>query len=337
MQKRYLGPNKLAVSAMGLGCMGMSASYGQRNDPESIKTIHAALDAGVTLLDTADIYGNGHNEELVGKAIKDRRNQVVLATKTGFVPTKPGAKFGTHNNSKDYSFTINGTPEYIKEACDNSLRRLAVDVIDLYYLHRVDKNVPIEESVGVLADLVKAGIIRYIGLSEVTAATLRRAAKVHPITALQTEYSLWQRKPEQEILATCRELKISFVAYSPLGRGFLTAKIDDLSNLEANDIRHHMPKFQQENLAANLKIVSAIKALAEQKNCTPAQLALAWLLAQGDDIVPIPGTKQQRYLQENIQALQIQLTQKDLSYLDELTVRYKVAGAQYPEHLNFEV
>lgn len=329
MRKRFLGNHEkiqsLEVSALGLGCMSMSQAYGKLDDAESIKTLHRALDLGITFIDTADMYGDGHNEALIGKAIAGRRDNIVLATKCGFII------------EGNYQFRIDGSAAHIHAACDASLRRLNVDMIDLYYLHRADRNVPIEESVAALADLIKQGKIRAIGLSEVTPATLRRANKIHPITALQTEYSLWHRKPELEILPACRELGIGFVPYSPLGRGFLTGKINDVSTLDPNDFRRIAPKFQGDNFAQNLKIAETVRILARAKNCTPAQFALAWLLAQGEDIVPIPGTKKQKYLAENLGALDVVLTRAELQEIDQLFPRNAAAGEQYPEHLNFEV
>lgn len=326
MIKRNLGELKLEVSALGLGCMGMSQNYGKSDDNQSIKTIHRAIELGITFIDTADLYGDGHNEELIGKALSDgRREQVTLATKCGFI------RLG------NYEYRIDGSPTHIKNACDASLKRLDTDVIDLYYLHRADPRVPIEESVGALADLVKAGKVRQIGLSEVTAPTLRRATNIHPITALQTEYSLWQRKPEKNILATCRELGIGFVPYSPLGRGFLTGKIRDTSTLDENDFRRITPKFQKEHLQQNLKIADAVIQFANYKNCTPAQLALAWLLAQGNDIVPIPGTRSIERLEENRYAVSIELSKPDLDEINRLIPVDAVSGSQYPENLNFEI
>src|SRR3954471_921892 len=306
-QTRELGTQGLRVSALGLGCMGMSAFYGDRDDDESVRTIHRALELGVNFLDTSDMYGPHTNEQLVGRAIADRRDDVVLATKFGIVfdPDNPQAR------------GINGKPEYVRQACEASLRRLGVDVIDLYYLHRVDPQTPIEETVGALAELVAAGKVRFLGLSEAAPETLRRAHAVHPISALQTEYSLWERGPEAEILPTARELGIGFVPYSPLGRGFLTGSLKSLDGLEDGDFRRAQPRLQGENLAANLRIVARVEALAGEKDATPAQIALAWVHAQGGDIVPIPGTKRRRYLEENVGALDLELTADDLAFLEE--------------------
>jgi len=308
METVSLGRQGLQVSRQGLGCMGMSEFYGQADDSESIATIHRALELGVTLLDTADIYGPHTNEKLVGRAIASRREQVVLATKFGIVrdPKNPHAR------------GQNGRPEYVRAACDASLQRLGVDHIDLYYQHRVDPATPIEETVGAMSELVRAGKVRYLGLSEAAPQTIRRAHAVHPITALQTEYSLWARQPEEEILPTVRELGIGFVAYSPLGRGFLTGKVRSLDQLDENDFRRFQPRFQGDNLTANIAIVERLDAVAAEKGITPAQAALAWLHAQGKDIVPIPGTKHRRYLEENVAALDVALSREELDQLSAL-------------------
>jgi len=310
MQIVPLGGQGLDVSRQGLGCMGMSEFYGQGDDRESIGTIHRALELGVTLLDTADIYGPHTNERLVGRAIAGRREQVVLATNFGIVrdPSDPKAR------------GQNGRPEYVKAACEASLKRLGIDHIDLYYQHRVDPATPIEETVGAMSELVRAGKVRYLGLSEAAPQTIRRAHAVHPITSLQTEYSLWARQPEAEILATVRELGIGFVAYSPLGRGFLTGKVRSLDQLDENDFRRFQPRFQGDNLKANIAIVEQLDTLAAAKGITPAQAALAWLHAQGKDIVPIPGTKHQRYLEENVAALDVVLSREELDQLSALGV-----------------
>jgi len=320
MHTRELGRSGLFVSAPGLGCMGMSDFYGTGEEAESIATIHRAIELGVTFLDTADIYGLGSNEELVGKAIKDRRSQVMLATKFGNVRAADGTFVG-----------VNGKPDYVRSACEASLRRLQLEVIDLYYQHRVDPNTPIEDTVGAMAELVKAGKVRYIGLSEAAPETIRRAHKVHPIAALQTEYSLWSRDPEGELLDTVRQLGIGFVAYSPLGRGFLTAKITNLDELAKDDWRRGMPRFEQENFRRNIELVEKIRVIAARKGCTPAQLALAWVLAQGDDIVPIPGTKRRQYLEENVGALDIRLTPEELTEIDSLIPPGAAAGSRYSE------
>jgi len=300
----------------------MSEFYGQRDDSESIATIHRAIDAGVDFIDTADMYGPFTNEELVGKALKGRRNQVVLATKFGIVRTDDPLVRG-----------INGRPEYVKTCCDASLRRLKTDVIDLYYQHRVDRNTPIEETVGAMSDLVVAGKIRFVGLSEASAQTLRRAHKVHPIAALQSEYSLWTRDPEDGVLAACRELGIGFVAYSPLGRGFLTGQIARFEDLDPDDYRRHSPRFQGDNFNKNMELVRHVEALARSKGCSPAQLALAWLLARGPDIVPIFGTKRRSYLDENLASLKVALSAEDLAEIDRIAPKGVAAGTRYPEML----
>lgn len=320
LPQRKLGVQGLKVSALGLGCMGMSEFYGGRDDAESIATIHRSLDLGCTFLDTADMYGSGKNEELVGRAIKGRRDQVVLATKFGNVRGPNGEFLG-----------VKGTPEYVKQACDASLKRLGIDVIDLYYQHRVDKTVPIEDTVGAMADLVRAGKVHYLGLSEASPKTIRRAHKVHPISALQTEYSLWTRDPEDEILPTVRELGIGFVPYSPLGRGFLTGQFKTFDDLAADDFRRQSPRFQGENFQKNLDLVARIQEIAREKHCAASQLALAWVLAQGEDLVPIPGTKRRKYLEENLAALDIKLTQDDLARIDEAAPKGAAAGERYPE------
>jgi aryl-alcohol dehydrogenase-like predicted oxidoreductase len=318
MEKHQLGRSGPFVSALGLGCMGMSDFYGDGDEGESIATIHRAIDLGMTFLDTADIYGMGRNEELVGKAIRNRRDEVVIATKFGNVRKEDGTFVG-----------VNGKPDYVRSACEASLRRLQVDMIDLYYQHRVDSKTPIEDTVGAMAALVKDGKVRYLGLSEAAPDTIRRAQKVHPIAALQTEYSLWSRDPEGELLNTVRELGIGFVAYSPLGRGFLTAKIASLADLADNDWRRSMPRFEQENFRRNIELVEKVKELAAKKGCSPAQLALAWLLAQGDDIVPIPGTKRRKYLEENIGALDVQLMPEELAEIDTMLPAGAAAGSRY--------
>jgi len=319
MEQRKLGTQGLTVSAQGLGCMGMSEFYGSRDDQESIATIHRALDLGVNFLDTADAYGCGENERLVGRAIKDRRDGVILATKFGNVRDAQGKFVG-----------VNGHPDYVRQSCEGSLQRLGVDVIDLYYQHRVDPQVPIEETVGAMSELVRAGKVRYLGLSEAAAATIRRATKVHPIAALQTEYSLWCREVEAEILPACRELGIGFVPYSPLGRGFLTGTIQHIDDLAPNDWRRNGPRFQGDNLQQNLGIVNRLESLAKRTHCSVAQLTLAWVLAQGADIAPIPGTKRRHYLEANVAALRLQLSPADLAELNEAAPIGATAGTRYP-------
>ncbi|XXF81162.1 aldo/keto reductase [Myxococcaceae bacterium GXIMD 01537] len=320
MEKRKLGRQGLVVSAMGLGCMGMSEFYGAANEQESIGVIHRARELGLDFLDTADMYGPFTNEMLVGKAVKGRRDQFIIATKFGNVRGEDGSWKG-----------VSGKPDYVRQSCDASLKRLGVDHIDLYYQHRVDPTVPIEDTVGAMAELVKQGKVRYLGMSEAAPATIRRAHKVHPISALQTEYSLWSREPEDEILATVRELGIGFVPYSPLGRGFLTGRYRKLEDLEANDYRRNAPRFQGANFQKNLELVDKVNQLAKSKGTTPSQLALAWVLAQGKDIVPIPGTKHVKYLEENLAALQVKLTPEELKQIDAIAPRGVAAGTRYHE------
>jgi aryl-alcohol dehydrogenase-like predicted oxidoreductase len=320
VEYRRLGKSSLVVSAVGLGCMGMSEFYGPTNDLESIATIHHAIDSGVTLLDTADMYGVGRNEELVSKAIEGRRHEVIIATKFGNVRGADGSFQG-----------VSGRPEYVQQACETSLRRLRISTIDLYYQHRVDDTVPIEDTVGAMARLVEQGKVRYLGLSEAGPNTIRRAYVTHPIAALQTEYSLWTRDPEDELLALCRKLGIGFVPYSPLGRGFLTGQIKKLDDLDPADYRRNTPRFQGGNFAKNFEIVEGIKQIAAEKSCTPAQLALAWVLAQGRDIVPIPGTRRIKYLDENLGALNVTLTNADLTRIDKIAPKGAAVGTRYHE------
>ena len=320
MITRQLGSTGPRTGALGLGCMGMSEFYGEGDEDESLATIARALDLGVTLLDTADIYGPYTNEELVGKAIRGRRDRVVVATKFGIV------------RSEDPSFRgINGRPEYVRRSCEASLKRLGTDHIDLYYQHRVDTDVPIEETVGAMARLVEVGKVRFLGLSEAGPETIRRAHAEHPIAALQTEYSLWSREPEDEILVTIRELGIGFVPYSPLGRGFLTGRFRTIDDLPEDDYRRHSPRFQGENFARNLELVARIEEMARTRGCTPAQLALAWVLAQGEDMVPIPGTKRRKYVDENLGAVRVELTPDDLARIGEMAPQGVAAGTRYPE------
>ncbi|MBB3996263.1 aldo/keto reductase [Aureimonas pseudogalii] len=319
MQTRKLGPD-LVVSSIGLGCMGMSEFYGEGDDAESMNVIHRAIDLGVTFFDTADMYGVGRNETLLGKALKAKRDGVVVATKFGNVRGPNGERLG-----------INGRPDYVKKACDDSLTRLGIEVIDLYYQHRVDPNVPIEDTVGAMSRLVEAGKVRYLGLSEAAPATIRKAHATHPIAALQTEYSLWSREPEEEILPTLRELGIGFVPYSPLGRGFLTGRFKTPDDLPDGDFRKGSPRFTGANFTKNLKLVEIVEALAKRKGATASQLALAWVLAQGSDVAPIPGTKRVRYLEENADAVHVELSPDDLGELDEAFGAEAVAGTRYPE------
>ena len=318
MEQRKLGRQGLTVSAMGLGCMGMSEFYGEADETESIATIHRALELGITLLDTADMYGPFKNEELVGRAIRGRRGGVVLATKFG------------NERFPDGTRRVNGKPEYVRRACDASLRRLGVDHVDLYYQHRVDPTVPIEDTIGAMAELVRAGKVRYLGMSEAAPQTIRRAHAVHPISALQTEYSLWTRDVEQEILPTIRELGIGFVAYSPLGRGFLSGRFQRPEDIPEGDFRRNNPRFQGENFRRNLELVERVKAIATEKKVTPSQLALAWVMSRGDDVVPIPGTKRRRYLEENVGAARVRLTPDDLRRIEAAAPPGAAVGERYP-------
>ena len=320
MEKRTLGRSGLQVSIIGLGCMGMSEFYGSGDDAESVSVIHRAIDLGVTFLDTADIYGSGRNEELVGRALRGRRDEAVLATKFGNVRAQDGRFIG-----------VNGKPQYVRSACEASLQRLGVHVIDLYYQHRVDPDTPIEDTVGAMADLVWEGKVRFLGLSEAGPQTIRRAQSVHPIAALQTEYSLWSRDPEDEILPTVRELGIGFVAYSPLGRGFLTGRFKNPEDIASDDWRRNSPRFQGENFQRNVQLVWEIENIAREKGVKASQLALAWVLAQGNDIVPIPGTKRIHYLDENVAATQFRLTPEDLARIDRAFPRGAASGPRYPE------
>ena len=319
MDRRKLGTQGLEVSALGLGCMGMSEFYGTTDEGEAIATIHRALELGIDFLDTADMYGRGANEKLVGKAIGDRREEVIVATKFGNVRNDDGSR------------EVRGDAEYVRQACEASLQRLGVDYVDLYYQHRVDFRVPIEETVGAMAELVAEGKVRYLGLSEASPETVRRAHAVHPIAALQSEYSLWTRDPEDGVLATCRELGIGFVAYSPLGRGFLTGQIRSADGFAEGDFRGYLPRFQGENLEQNLELVAQVEEIAEEKGRTPGQIALAWVLSRGDDIVPIPGTKRRRYLEENAGAAEVELTDTELEQLEQAFPQGAAAGERYPD------
>jgi aryl-alcohol dehydrogenase-like predicted oxidoreductase len=320
MKKRKLGTQGLEVSELGLGCMGMSEFYGSSSEKENITTIHRAIELGINFLDTADMYGPFKNEELVGKAIKERRDKVILAT-----------KFGIQRTSNPMVRSVNGKPEYVRSACDASLKRLGVNHIDLYYQHRVDPNVPIEDTIGAMSELVKAGKVRYIGMSEASSKTIRRAYKVHPVSALQSEYSLWTRDPEGDVLNTIRELGIGLVAYSPLGRGFLTGQIKRFEDLSENDFRRNSPRFQPGNFQKNLELVKKAEEIARDKKCTPGQIALAWVLSRGEDIVPIPGTKHVKYLEENAAAVNIKLTDEEQDEIEKIFPKGAAAGLRYPE------
>ncbi|MFC1730489.1 aldo/keto reductase [candidate division KSB1 bacterium] len=320
MKYRPLGKTGIDLPALGLGCMSMSEFYGERDDEESTAAIRRALDLGVTFLDTADVYGSGHNEELVGNAVRGRREQVFLASKCGLL-RKPGGGWKG----------VNGTPEYVGSACRASLKRLGVDYIDLYYLHRVDPGVPVEETAGAMAELVREGKVRFIGLSETSPGTLRKAYSVHPVTAMQSEYSLWSRDPESNLLQTCRELDVTLIAYSPLGRGFLTGRITSGNEFSASDARRYMPRFRDENLGANRTLVRGLEKFAERKSCTAAQIALAWLLHKGPGIIPIPGTKKRRYLEENIAAVDLELTAGEVAELDRMFPPGAAAGQRYDD------
>jgi aryl-alcohol dehydrogenase-like predicted oxidoreductase len=316
MKKQELGKSGLLVSAMGLGCMGISHGYGTRDDQESLATLNRAIELGINFLDTADMYGAGHNEELVGRAIAGHRREIILATKCGF-----------RWDNTDKVIGLDGSPPYIRKACEASLRRLKIDVIDLYYLHRVDPNIPVEESIGAMSRLVAEGKVRFLGLSEATTTELRRAQKTHPVAALQSQYSLWAREIEAEILPVCRELGVGFVSYGPLGSGFLTGQIKSPDDFAENDLRRRVPRFQGENFVKNLELVTVIKRIAEKKNCTPAQMALAWVLAQGGDMTPIPGTKRREYLEENVGALNIELSETELKEIDKVFPPDAAAGS----------
>src|SRR5438874_9409832 len=321
MKQRKLGRGGPCVSAIGLGCMGMWDFYGDRDEEESIATLNRALDLGITFFDTADVYGPHTNEQLLGRLLKGHREQVIIATKFGIL----------RDPEKQQFVGINGKPDYVKKACEGSLRRLQIDCIDLYYQHRVDPETPIEETIGAMAELVRAGKVRFLGMSEASAETIRRAHAVHPITALQSEYSLWTRDPEEEVFGVCRELGIGFVPYSPLGRGFLTGQIKNFEDLAQDDYRRTAPRFQGENFQHNLDLVNQVTEIAREKRCTPAQLALAWVLARGENIVPIPGTKRRKYLRENVEALDVMLSADDLERIDEVAPKDAAAGSRYPE------